>query len=116
MNKARPKNQSDTDMPKITMRDVLAPLFRHRRIVILTFCMVAILGTLVAWLWAPHYHVAQMQILVEQNRSDPTVTSAQNSTVANSKLVTTYQNCVGNGVVAGPRYAPDRRDDVRFGG
>jgi succinoglycan biosynthesis transport protein ExoP len=91
MNKARPKNQSDTDMPKITMRDVLAPLFRHRRIVIFTFCMVAILGTLVAWLWAPHYHVAQMQILVEQNRSDPTVTSAQNSTVANSKLVTTDQ-------------------------
>jgi succinoglycan biosynthesis transport protein ExoP len=90
MTKAKSKNQPD-EMPKITLRDVLTPLFRHKRVVILTFFAVALLGTLVAWLWAPHYHVAQMQILVEQNRSDPTITAAQNASVANSKLVTTDQ-------------------------
>jgi uncharacterized protein involved in exopolysaccharide biosynthesis len=91
MKKSNLKNLHEDEMPKFTMRDALAPLFRHKVLVLSTFCGVALLGILVAWGWAARYHVASMQIVVEQDRSDPTVTAAQNAMVTNSKTVTTDQ-------------------------
>jgi succinoglycan biosynthesis transport protein ExoP len=70
----------------MTLRDMLAPLFRHRRIVIASFCCVFIAATLVAWIWAARYYVAKMQVMVEQDRSDPAVTPGQNAAVANKGI------------------------------
>jgi uncharacterized protein involved in exopolysaccharide biosynthesis len=90
MTKTNRRDRSPQDMPEVTLRDMLAPLFRHRRIVILSFCSVFAVGILLAWAWAARYYVSNMQIVVEQDRSDPTVTSAQNGAVA-SKPITTDQ-------------------------
>jgi uncharacterized protein involved in exopolysaccharide biosynthesis len=76
--------------PEPTLRDMMAPLFRHRRIVILTFCSVFAVAILVAWVWAARYYVSTMQVVVEQDRSDPAVTPGQSGAV-NNKPVTTDQ-------------------------
>jgi succinoglycan biosynthesis transport protein ExoP len=76
---------------EITLRDMLIPLFRHRRIVILSFCSIFVCATLVAWLWAAQYYKATMQVVVEQDRSDPAITAAQNGAVSNNRAVTTDQ-------------------------
>lgn len=91
MKKESLKRIPDEGMPKLTLRDVLTPLFRHQRLVLFTFCTVALLGIIVAWGWAARYHVAEMQVFVEQDRSDPAVTSGQNAAVINNKPVTTDQ-------------------------
>lgn len=91
MKKENLKNVPDEGMPKMTLRDVLTPLFRHQRLVIFTFCSVAVLGIIVAWGWAARYHLAEMQVVVEQDRSDPAVTSGQNAAVMSNKPVTTDQ-------------------------
>jgi uncharacterized protein involved in exopolysaccharide biosynthesis len=57
-----------------TLRDVLAPLFRHRRLVILSFFGVFLGGILAAVLLTNQYQ-AHMQILVKRERVDPVVTS-----------------------------------------
>ncbi len=73
------------------MRDILSPIFRHRWLVIGTFCTLTALTVIFTWGWASRYYVAKMQIAVEPNRSDPAVTSAQFSSVQNSKSVSTDQ-------------------------
>ncbi len=40
MTKSNRKNELGQEMPELTLRDILAPLFRHRRIVIASFCCV----------------------------------------------------------------------------
>ena len=77
MNKSNRTNESGQDMPELTLRDMLAPLFRQRRIVIVSFCCVFAAATMVAWIWAARYYVSAMQVVVEQDRSDPAITSAQ---------------------------------------
>ncbi len=74
-----------------SMRDLLSPLFRHKLLVVATFCGVFLFSVLIAWRWASHYYIAKMQVIVEQNRSDPAITSVQNSSVASSKSVSTDQ-------------------------
>lgn len=74
-----------------TLRDILSPLFRHKRLVIGTFCGVFLFSVLIAWRWASHYYVAHMQVIVEQNRNDPAITTAQSSSVSSSKSVSTDQ-------------------------
>src|SRR3984893_6364931 len=85
------RNNFDDDMPQLTLRDLLIPLFRHRRVVIVSFSSIFVLSTLAAWLWAAHYYKAAMQVVVEQDRSDPAITAAQSGVVYNNKLVTTDQ-------------------------
>src|SRR5271155_2123911 len=85
----------------MTLRDMLAPLFRHRRIVIASFCCVFIAATLVAWIWAARYYVAKMQVMVEQDRSDPAVTPGQSAAVV-SKAVTTDQLSSEIALLQGP--------------
>jgi uncharacterized protein involved in exopolysaccharide biosynthesis len=57
-----------------TLRDVLAPLFRQRRLMILTFFGVFLGGILAALLLGNRYK-AHMEILVMRERQDPVVTS-----------------------------------------
>jgi uncharacterized protein involved in exopolysaccharide biosynthesis len=57
-----------------TLRDVLTPLFRHRRLVILSFLGV-FLGGIVAALFLTTKYEAHMEILVKRERVDPVVTS-----------------------------------------
>ena len=57
-----------------TLRDVLAPLFRHRRLVILSFSGV-FLGGILAALFLANQYQGHMQILVKRERVDPIVTS-----------------------------------------
>ena len=57
-----------------TLRDVLAPLFRHRRLVILSFSGV-FLGGILAALFLANQYQGHMQILVKRERVDPVVTS-----------------------------------------
>ena len=66
-----------------TLRDVLAPMFRHRRAFAYTFFGV-MLGTLVAAFILNNTHKATMEILVNEQRLDPTVTSQSTQGQASS--------------------------------
>ncbi|MGB9432190.1 MAG: hypothetical protein WBQ89_08115 [Candidatus Acidiferrum sp.] len=80
------ENLRDGAMPEVTLRDVLSPLFRHRRVMILSFCCVFAVATLLAWLWAARYYVATMQVVVEPDRSDPTVSTTQVNVSGNRQI------------------------------
>lgn len=56
-----------------TLRDMLAPLFRRKRLFLCVFCGV-MLGTAVAAFILNNTHKAHMEILVNEERLDPTVT------------------------------------------
>lgn len=60
--------------PDPTLRDMLAPLFRRKRVVAYTFCGI-MLGTIVAAFILNSTHKGTMEILVNEQRQDPTVTS-----------------------------------------
>ena len=79
MNRTNAGNTANDRMPELTLRDILAPLFRHRRIAIISFSGVFLCVICLAWFWAARYYVAKMQVVVEQDRSDPAVTAAQNA-------------------------------------
>jgi uncharacterized protein involved in exopolysaccharide biosynthesis len=74
-----------------TLRDWVAIGFRRRRLVIVTFCGVLLGAVLFTWFYALRYYEASMQVLVEQDRSDPAISTAQTAAVATSTLVTTDQ-------------------------
>jgi uncharacterized protein involved in exopolysaccharide biosynthesis len=90
MTKANQKNAAGQDSQVLTLRDMLSPLFRHKRVVIVTFCSMVVVTLLVAWIWAAQYYVSTMQVVVEQDRSDPAITAAQNG-VIQSKNITLDQ-------------------------
>lgn len=78
------------DIPRLTMRDMLRPLFRHRLVAICTFSTILLLSILVAWRWANHYWVATMQVMVGRERLEPAVTPQPTAAVEDaSKAVTT---------------------------
>ncbi len=85
------RNGSGKTTQDATLRDFLAPLFRRRRLVILSFCGVFLGAVLVASLWAAYYYEASMQILVQEHRSDPTITPSPNSAVGSGGIITPDQ-------------------------
>lgn len=88
------QNQRTTpedDSRELTLRDMAAPVFRQRRVVIITFCFLFVATLLVTFAWDAWYYKASMQVVVESDRSDPTVTSAENGVVLNNKGVTLDQ-------------------------
>jgi uncharacterized protein involved in exopolysaccharide biosynthesis len=91
MNITHLEKVTDEAKGSLTLRDLVAPLFRRRRLVITVFSGVFLFAILFAWLWAARYYVATMQIVVEQDRSDPAVTAGQSSSIQNSKTVTSDQ-------------------------
>ena len=90
MEKTNNKRPVVYDVPRLTLRDMLGPLFRHPWAVALTFSSVFLVSTFVAWTWASHYYVATMQVLVGRERIDLAVTPQPTAAVQEaSKLVTT---------------------------
>jgi succinoglycan biosynthesis transport protein ExoP len=85
------EKRAEGAMPEITLRDVTAPLFRHKKMLLVSFCTVFVLATIVAWAWAARYYQADMQVVVEQDRSDPAITAAQVANVNNNKPITLDQ-------------------------
>jgi uncharacterized protein involved in exopolysaccharide biosynthesis len=79
--------QIDETMPPVTLRDILMPLFRRQRLMMFVFCGILLCGILVAWFWAARYYEASMQIVVEQDRSDPAITAGQSAAVPTTKSV-----------------------------
>jgi uncharacterized protein involved in exopolysaccharide biosynthesis len=72
-----------------TLRDLLAPLFRRKRVFAFTFCGV-MLGTVVAAFVLNNTHKASMEILVNEQRLDPSVTSQSTQGQASSPSVSDY--------------------------
>ena len=91
MTKSNRRNAQGEGAPELTLRDALSPLFRHRRVVTITFCSVFLAAILLAWIWADRYYVASMQVVVEQDRSEPAISGAQTANVNNNKGVTADQ-------------------------
>lgn len=91
MNTQNRRVRPEDDSKELTLRDMAAPLFRQRRVVIITFCSLFVATLLVTFVWAARYYVATMQVVVEADRSDPAVTSAENGMVLNNKAVTLDQ-------------------------
>src|SRR5215467_14790332 len=78
------------DIPRMTLRDMLGPLFRHRVVVLAVFSAIFLGSVLVAFLWAKRYYVASMQVVVSRERLDPAVTSQPTTVIQESnKIVTT---------------------------
>jgi uncharacterized protein involved in exopolysaccharide biosynthesis len=74
-----------------TLRDWLAVGFRRRRLVLLSFFGVFLGATVFAWSWAANYYQSSMQVLVQQDRSDPAITPAQTASILTNNLVTPDQ-------------------------
>lgn len=91
MSKLSPNIKSSDTMPTLTMRDLLTPIFRRKRLVIVVFLSVFLFSVYVAWSWASRYYVSEMQLVVDQGRADPAITSAQNAAVISNKGVTPDQ-------------------------
>jgi uncharacterized protein involved in exopolysaccharide biosynthesis len=91
MNKTKPHMQTDEGLPEFTLRDILSPVFRHKQLVLTTFGCFFLLTILFVWLIVANYYSTTIQIVVEQDRSDPAVTTGQNAAVQTGKEITTDQ-------------------------
>jgi len=78
------KNSARYEVPSLTLRDMLRPLFRHRLVMLLTFCSVFLASIFVAWKWAAHYYEASMQVVVGTERRNPSVTPQPTAAVQES--------------------------------
>jgi uncharacterized protein involved in exopolysaccharide biosynthesis len=83
------KKTAADEIRRLTVRDMLAPLFRKKRVVLATFFAIFAVSILVAWRWASCYYQSTMQVVVERERSEPTVTPQQVSMQATNKVITT---------------------------
>ena len=81
------RNIEDVRALTPTFRDLLAVLFRHRRLAINSFLAV-LLGTILALWILPKQYEAQMKILVKRERTDPVITSEANASLQFSTNVT----------------------------
>ena len=85
------KKQGGYEIRPLTMRDMLGPLFRHWRAVVMTFCALLLIAAWAAWGWAAHYYVATMQVVVARERSEPVVTGQQENVVVGSESAITAE-------------------------
>lgn len=76
------------EIRQLTVRDMLAPLFRKKQVVLATFFAIVAVAILMAWRGASYY-ASTMQVVVERERSEPTVTPQQVSIQATNKVITT---------------------------
>jgi uncharacterized protein involved in exopolysaccharide biosynthesis len=68
------------DSASPTLRDLLAILFRQRRVALASFLLVLVLTAVYAWI-TPAYQ-AHMKVLLRRGRLDPVVSPEQNSPIA----------------------------------
>jgi len=59
---------------QVSMRDVIAPVFRHRRLVVWSFLAI-LLGSIIVAFALPKQYQAELKILVKRERVDPAVSS-----------------------------------------
>ena len=64
----------------LSLRDVVAPLFRHRRLIAVSFLGIC-LGSVVAAFLLPKQYQAEMKILVKRERVDPILTTDKTTVV-----------------------------------
>ena len=81
------KSATAREMRQLTMRDMLAPIFRKKLVVLATFFAILAVAIFLAWSGAS-YFVSTMQVVVERERSEPTVTPQQVSMQATNKVIT----------------------------
>lgn len=90
MENASSRKSFGYEIPRLTLRDMLRPLFRHSSAVTLTFATILLGSILVALVWANHYWVATMQVVVGRERLEPAVTPQPTTAVDEAnKAVTT---------------------------
>jgi len=82
------KRAAADEIRKLTVRDMVAPLFRKKHVVLTAFVVIFAVAIWLAWK-SKDYFVSSMQVIVEQERSEPTVTPQQVSMQATNKIITT---------------------------
>ncbi len=65
-----------------TLRDIVTPLFRHRRLVLFTF-LILVAGTILGILLLPKDYEAKMKILVKRERVDAAVSPGRDAVMSN---------------------------------
>jgi uncharacterized protein involved in exopolysaccharide biosynthesis len=90
---------------------MLAPLFRHRRVVIGTFGVVLVAAILLTWLWASQYYAAKMQVVVEQDAAPSGDRTDSNGHEQGSDAGPSH---LRNGVAARRRHVEVGGRDVRL--
>src|ERR1039457_3058018 len=70
-----------------TLRDIVTPIFRHRKLVLLTFLSL-VLGTILGIILLPKDYEAKMKILVKRERVDAAVSPGRDVVLANPGGVT----------------------------
>src|ERR1039457_4695369 len=70
-----------------TLRDIVTPIFRHRKLVFITF-LTLVLGTILGIILLPKDYEAKMEILVKRERVDAAVSPGRDTALANSGDVT----------------------------
>lgn len=78
------KSRLNDLLPAWTVRDVLTPLFRHKAAVFSVFIVVFGLSIYFVWAVVAHYYVASMQIVVQQHRTDPSISAGQTGAIMNT--------------------------------
>lgn len=78
------KSRLNDLLPVWTVRDLLTPLFRHKGAVFLVFVTVLGLSLYFVWAVVAHYYVASMQIVVQQHRTDPSISAGQTGAIMNT--------------------------------
>src|SRR5215475_2871934 len=71
-------------LPTWTTRDLLTPLFRHKGMVFFVFTSVLGISIYLIWAVVAHYYVADMQIVVQQHRTDPSISAGQTGAIMNT--------------------------------
>lgn len=80
------------EIPRLTLRDMLRPLFRHGVAVTVTFSAIFLASIAVAYGWANHYWVAKMQIIVGRERLEPAVTPQPTAAVQEANKAVTVDD------------------------
>src|SRR5262245_6724793 len=70
-------SDSDRDQHLPTLRELIAPVFRHKTAAILTALALLTAAGVMAFLWPKEYE-AEMKILVKRERADPVISADPN--------------------------------------
>ena len=82
--------QERHEASSVTLRDVVAPVFRHRQLVAVSFLGI-FLGSIVGAFLLPKQYQAEMKILVKRERVDPVLTSDKTTVIQPNSEVSEEQ-------------------------
>ena len=95
----RLRHKPNLDAPRLTLRDMLRPLFRRRRLVLFTFCLAFFVSVVVAWFWAGNYWIASMQVVVGRDRVDPAVTTQPTAAFQEANKLVSVDDVTSEGML-----------------